>query len=1333
MMSYIRIILSVLGVLFFAQFEHAKAQEEWKTTAVGSGVNESASYNEATGRFTISGGGTGVQGLVDGFALTYREVLGDADITARVPVFTPGSPNATAGLMIRDSLDPMARHLTMVLTASGQVEFRSRQQIGGATDVLTANGAGVTWLRVRRFGPNFEVFYSADGVTWNYWYSPAGTISLGNRLYVGMVVSNQAASGSSSAEFVDVNVPYHGQDIGTVNVPGSGLYSSATKVYTVKGAGLDPSAKIDAFHFQYRTLPGDGELVTRVESISNTGSAARAGLMVRAGLANNAACAMIYANPSGAGGFRTRTSAAGGATAVNFTSTLPLWLKLVRKGALFEGYYSKDAVTWTLVGTKSITMTGTVAGLAVTSQSANALCTGAFSNLTFMEPWVNEDIGTVGIKGSSSYNAGAGLYQVSGAGAGVAASADAFHFLRCSLSGDGQITGRIGSLSGQPTGLRSGVVIRSDATPGSAEAALLVSPSSGLFFQTRAAASGQVTTTTLSSIQAPVWLKLMRVGSSYSGYWSNDGVSWNLVGTRSATLNTVALAGMAVSSQSNTVAASAAFDDLLAGGPDTDNDNLTDSWETATFGNLAQTWGADADGDGYSNGAEFEGNTNANDIYNGAGIVVSRTSGNLQYSDPNVFLPLPFVARVTRAAQPIANAEVHFQINPLDGYLSASLSGSPLVRDLYVNTDTNGYVSAWYRQPNKNNYWTSVGAYQGSSWTTFSCFTNSPILTPSSVPGSGNLASPTRVTLLCSTSGARLHYTLNGSVPTTSAPYVLSGESVLISSSSTLNVKGFSSDPAWRPSALYSAQFTLTGSVFASNQTSAAIRTDGTLFAWGNNSVGQLGLGNLQNQLLPTQVNGVANVVAVAGGASHYLALTSAGEVWAWGLNSSGQLGLGNNTNSSVPVKIPGLTNVISIACGASHSLAVKSNGTLWSWGANADGQLGTGNTTARNTPGQITSFVRATSVAAGDGHSLALEDGQVFTWGRNSSGQLGDGSTRAKSLPVRLIALVSSIAARGDYSMCVKNTGEVAAWGGNTYGQLGIGSTTGQKAPVTLTGISSVRSVSAGLHHVAAIRTDGAIYTWGRNQNGQLGLGSVTASVNSPAAVTATGGAVVQASAGYGFTLFLRADGTVAFAGLSDQGQFGNGAVETTPRSLPVTIPNFSVFPGPASAPVFNPPGGTFGSSSLNVQITSATSGAEIHYSTTGQDPTINDPLVPVSGMVTISLPGTLKARAWKSGTPPSSITSAFYDVDSDGDGLANAYEVSIGTNPTRRDSDGDGVDDNVEISNGTDPRVNGGYNDPDGDGLTNAEEAALGTNPNSNDLPNGSPGLILLHTPLE
>ena len=186
---------------------------------------------------------------------------------------------------------------------------------------------------------------------------------------------------------------------------------------------------------------------------------------------------------------------------------------------------------------------------------------------------------------------------------------------------------------------------------------------------------------------------------------------------------------------------------------------------------------------------------------------------------------------------------------------------------------------------------------------------------------------------------------------------------------------------------------------------SLAVRHDGTVWAWGSNSRQQLAVGNVGQTATPLQVRGVQDqgylegIVAVAAGEIHSLALAQDGTVYAWGANSHGQLGLGfADTTDYSPRPVPGLGGVVAIASGYRYNLALKQDGTVWAWGFNASGQLGNGTVPSNScscdpTPRQVGGLTGSTAIAAGERFALALHaDGTVSGWGENGSEQLGGG-----------------------------------------------------------------------------------------------------------------------------------------------------------------------------------------------------------------------------------------------------------------------------------------------------------------------------------------------------
>jgi hypothetical protein len=201
------------------------------------------------------------------------------------------------------------------------------------------------------------------------------------------------------------------------------------------------------------------------------------------------------------------------------------------------------------------------------------------------------------------------------------------------------------------------------------------------------------------------------------------------------------------------------------------------------------------------------------------------------------------------------------------------------------------------------------------------------------------------------------------------------------------------------------------------------------------------------------------------------------------------------------------LKEVVAVAAGEQHSLALLSNGTVVAWGRNSEGQLGNGTTEGSDVPVAVGGLNEVTAIAAGSDHSLALlKNGSVKAWGYNHEGSLGDKAEANSDVPVEVSELggVSAISAGGNLSLALLNNGTVKSWGENFEAQLGDGTSTGPehcqelqfpcaKAPVAVSGLSGVTAIAAGPYNSLALLSSGAVKSWGFNESGALGDGTST------------------------------------------------------------------------------------------------------------------------------------------------------------------------------------------------------------------------------------------------
>ena len=399
------------------------------------------------------------------------------------------------------------------------------------------------------------------------------------------------------------------------------------------------------------------------------------------------------------------------------------------------------------------------------------------------------------------------------------------------------------------------------------------------------------------------------------------------------------------------------------------------------------------------------------------------------------------------------------------------------------------------------------------------------------------------------------------------------------------------------------------------------VDTQGTMTISGDNSYGQYGNTDAIQRTIISQDVGLLHqvsridtrIVMTALGNAHVVALDSAGSLWAWGYNGDGQLGMGTSdtTNRYVP-QLVNTTNgtsslynktIVAIACGQNHTLALDSTGQLHAWGYNPYGQLGMGtsDTTQRNVP-QLVNTTNGTSslynktivaIAGGIHHTLALDSsGQLHAWGYNPLGNLGMGTSDTTNRYVPQLVnttngtsslynkTIVAIACGQYYILALDNTGQVHAWGYNGNGQLGMGTsdTTNRYVPQlvnTTNGTSSlynktIVAIACGGNHTLALDSTGQLHAWGNNGNGNLGMAaSDTTQRYVPQLVNTTNGTsslynktIVAIACGYYHTLALDSTGQLHAWGNNGNGQLANGTLtdKTVPQQLTSTSNTISI-----------------------------------------------------------------------------------------------------------------------------------------------------------------------------
>jgi alpha-tubulin suppressor-like RCC1 family protein len=445
------------------------------------------------------------------------------------------------------------------------------------------------------------------------------------------------------------------------------------------------------------------------------------------------------------------------------------------------------------------------------------------------------------------------------------------------------------------------------------------------------------------------------------------------------------------------------------------------------------------------------------------------------------------------------------------------------------------------------------------------------------------------------------------------------------------------------------------------------LKSDGTVWACGDNERGQVGNASSQDQWTPVQV--MAGVKAIAAGGEHSLFLLDGGTVWACGKNSHGELGDGSRFDRSSPVQVS-INDVKAISAGNEFSLFLKTNGTVWACGNNESGKLGDGTTTDRASPVQV-QITDVKDISAGYSHSLFLKtNGTAWACGSNNFWQFGNGTNVSQPSPVQVMADVVAISASGGQtnaiSFIVKTDRAVLGAGNNPWGALGLGPEVSQTT-FAQSLIDDVVGVSSFGSHSRFLKADGSAWACGYGVGGHFGNG-ITSPVFTPVQVQSD---IMQVAAGFEHCLYLRKDGTVIAAGRNDYGQLGNGMNQQVTLAVPIM------------------------SLARMLNVTTTTGGTVMGAGAYEPDATATLTATPALGY----LFGGWEDDATGEENPLLIVMDASKNVvanfnrdmsDTDEDGLTLYDEVVIhGTNPGIADTDEDGFKDGFEVSTGFNPAL--------------------------------------------
>jgi regulation of enolase protein 1 (concanavalin A-like superfamily) len=354
-----------------------------------------------------------------------------------------------------------------------------------------------------------------------------------------------------------------GQDIGSVGAAGFDAYSTASDSYTVQGSGADIWGTTDEFRYVSTALTGDFTIATRVESVQNVHAWTKAGLMIRETLTPGSRHVSLFVTPGKGIAFQRRTASNG--TSLTTTASLdtaPAWVQLSRRGNVVYTYWRKSLDQfWTLAGQQTFaSLPQTVhAGLAVTSHQDGTLARAAFSDVVISQTaWTGRAIGS----GTGSSTSDGVVFNVSGRGADIWGTSDAFYFVQAPASGNFEMTVRVRSVSNTHAWAKAGVMIRESLAANARHAFMLISAGKGVSFQYRIDTGGQTFQVTPATGTAPAWVRLTRIDNRIDALWSANGSTWNSLGFVSIPMTENVFIGLPVASHNTAATATAVFDDV---------------------------------------------------------------------------------------------------------------------------------------------------------------------------------------------------------------------------------------------------------------------------------------------------------------------------------------------------------------------------------------------------------------------------------------------------------------------------------------------------------------------------------------------------------------------------------------------------------------------------------------------------------------------------------------------------------------------------------------------------------------------------------------------------
>jgi regulation of enolase protein 1 (concanavalin A-like superfamily) len=543
----------------------------WSSQDVGA-VGRAGGANFVDGVFTVQTSGEDIWWNADQFHFVSQPWLGDGTIVARVASISQTNVWALGGVMFRESLAANSRNVLMDVHSAMGHGFQWRETTGGPSAWIDGpNFNPPRWVKLQRTGNVFTGSMSADGVNWTV--VGTRTVAMGSACYVGLAACASNNAALSTVVFTDVALssPVPNQPpVVSLAANGGPFTAPATVQLEATANDIDGSVARVEF-FNGTTKLGEDTTAPFAFTWTNVGAgthAVTARVTDNLGATTTSAVVSVTVAPPPNVPPTVSLVANGGPwnapATVNLTATASDSDGSVVRVEFFNGATKLGEATgapytlaWSGVAAGNYTLT------AVATDNASAATTSAPVNITVspagtLPPgWVSADIGTTGAPGSATQSGG--NYTVSGAGAAVGGTSDAFQFAAQEWTGDGEMIVRLAALDAVSAAAQAGVMFRETTAAGARHVFLHLTAGNGAALSSRGTPGGTTASVPGAGITPPRWLRLVRSGSTFTGYLSLDGTGWTQLGTVTVGMNASVQAGLAVCSRQAGVLATASF------------------------------------------------------------------------------------------------------------------------------------------------------------------------------------------------------------------------------------------------------------------------------------------------------------------------------------------------------------------------------------------------------------------------------------------------------------------------------------------------------------------------------------------------------------------------------------------------------------------------------------------------------------------------------------------------------------------------------------------------------------------------------------------------------